>query len=71
MRAALDNARGRDERDLRLLAQLRQRQRAAVAHRRADLGQRDVDIVLERAGVRDVGVNAFLEGKLARAAEVV
>ena len=71
VRAALDNARGRDERDLRLLAQLRQRQRAAVAHRRADLGQRDVDVVLERAGVRDIGVNAFLEGELARAAEVV
>ena len=71
MRAALDDTRRGNQRDLGLLAQLRQRQRTAVAHRRTDLGERRMHVVLERASIRHIGINAFLEGELARATEII
>ena len=44
---------------------------AAVAHGRADLCQRLLDVIGELAGVGHVGVHALLEGQLLAAAEVV
>ena len=61
VRAALDDARRGYERDLRLVAQLAQGERSAVAHRRADLAQRDAEIVAQRAGIGHVGVDALFE----------
>ena len=45
--------------------------RAAVAHRRFDLGQRKVDIVMQGACIRHVGIYAFLELHARVAAKVV
>ena len=69
--ATLDDRGGRNEREPRLLLQLLNRERAAVAHRGLDLVQRGVHAVLERAGIGHVGVDALLEGKLSRATEVI
>ena len=71
MRAALDDAHRGHERQTRLLLQLADGQRAAVAHGRAHLRQRLLDIVGELAGVGHVGVHALLEGQLLAAAEVI
>ena len=53
------------------IAELRQRQRTAVAHRAANLSQRRLNIILERTGVRHIGVNAFLKGELAGTAQII
>ena len=45
VRAALDDARRGYERDLRFVAQFTEVERTAVAHRRADLAQRDAEVV--------------------------
>ena len=58
VRAALDDGGSGNERDLRLLLELRNGERAAVAHGRADLAQRQAEVVLQRACVRNIGVNA-------------
>ena len=68
---ALDNRGGRDERQASLLLQLLDALSTAVAHRGLNLVERSVDALLERARVGNVGVDALLEGKLARATEVI
>lgn len=40
----------------------------AVAHRVLDLAERQIDIILQRAGVWHIGVHAFYERKLVGAA---
>ena len=71
VRTALDDARRGYERDLRFVAQLTEVERTAVAHRRADLAQRDVDVVAQGTGIGNVGVDALFKRQLAVAAEVV
>ena len=71
MRAALNNARCGDKGQLRFLLQLGDCERAAVAHGGLYLAQRERDIVLEAAGIGDIGVNALLERQLLVAAEVI
>ena len=62
MRHALDDRSRADERELSLLLELRDRERSAIAHRGADLGERHCDVVLQRSRIGNVGVYAFLEG---------
>ena len=71
MRAALDDAGRGNERKFRLLAELRETECATVAHGRANLGERRFDIFLQGACVRNIGVNALLEGELFAAAKVI
>ncbi len=71
MGAAFDDADRGDEGEFRFLLQFFDAQRAAVAHGGANLRQGDAHVVVQRAGVRNVGIDAFLEGELAVAAEVV
>ena len=71
MCAALDDRGCGYQRDLCLLLELRNGQRAAVAHGGTYLAQGQAEVVLQRACVRNVGVNAFLEGQLLVAAHVV
>ena len=54
-----------------LLLQLRNAQGTAVAHGGANLAQGNANIILQAAGIRHIGVNAFLEGQLLGAAQVV
>jgi len=69
--AALNDADRGDEGELGPFLQLFDAERAAVAHGGAHLRQRDANVVVQRAGVRNVGIDAFLEGELTVAAEVV
>ena len=55
MCAAFDYARCGDKGQLRFLLQLGDIERAAVAHGGLYLAQRERDIVLERAGVGNIG----------------
>lgn len=71
MGAAFDDADRGDKGKLGPLLQLFDAERAAVAHGGAHLRQRDAHVVVQRAGIRNVGIDAFLEGELTVAAEVV
>ena len=71
MRAALDNGRGADQRELRLVLELGDGERTAVAHGALQLQQRDGHVVLKAARIGNVGVHAFLEGQRLLAAQVV
>ena len=61
----------RYQRKFCLIAEFRQGQRTAVAHGAANLGQRRADIVLQGAGIRNIGVNAFFEGEFLGAAQII
>ena len=69
--AALDDAGGGDERELRVLLQVRDRRHAAVAHGRLDLVKASCDVILQGARVGDVGIHALFKRKARLAAEVV
>ena len=69
MCAALDDRGRGNQRNLCLLLQLGDGQRATVAHGRANLVERQGDVILQRASIRYIGVNAFLEGQLLCAAQ--
>ena len=71
MGPALHNGDGADKRQLGLLPQLRDGQRAAVAHGGAHSGQRGGHAVAQCPGVGDVGVHSLLKAELGRAAQVV
>ena len=71
MIAALDDAGGGDERELRVLLQVRDRRHAAVAHGRLDLVKASCDVILQGARVGDVGIHALFKRKARLAAEVV
>ena len=70
-RQALDDGGGADDGELGLVLELGDGKRTAVAHGGLDLQQRDRDVVLKRAGVRHVGVDALLERQALLAAQVV
>ena len=69
--AALDDAGGGDERELRVLLKIGDRGHAAVAHGGFDLIKATRDIILQRACVGDIGIHALLKGKTRLAADVV
>ena len=71
MGAALDDAGGGDKGQLCFLLELSDRQRTAVAHRRTDLAERQRNIVLQRAGIGYIGIDAFFKGELRIAAEII
>ena len=71
MAAALYDAGGGDHGQTRLLLQLGDGERAAVAHGAAHLGKRYIHAVLQCAGIRHVAVHALFKAQLARAAQVV
>ena len=71
MGAAFDDAGGGDEGDAGIFLELRDRQSTAVAHGGFDFVQGHLNVVLEAAGVRYVGIDAFFEGELACAAHIV
>ena len=62
--AALDNACGGNEGELRLFLKLGDSKRAAVAHCGLNLCKGKAYIVLKTARVGNVGVNPLFKGKL-------
>ena len=71
MCAALDDAGRRDEGELCLVTELREAERTTVAHRRADLGERRLHVLLQRPCIGDVGINPLLKGELLAPAEII
>ena len=69
--AAFDDGGGGDEGQTRVVLQLFDGEHATVAHGGANLAQRKLDVVFQRAGVWHVGIDAFFEGELAVAAHVI
>ena len=51
----------RGQREARGALQFGNRQRSAVAHRRAHLGQRGLEAVLQWTGIGNIAVDAFFE----------
>ena len=68
MIAALDNRSGRNKSYPSLILKLAYRDSTAVAHGTAYLIHRYLNIVMQRAGIRNVGINALLKAELARSA---
>ena len=62
--AAFVNADSRSDGEPRALIKLAQRGRPAVAHRGAHFRERDLEVVLQLAGVRDVAVDSLFELEL-------
>ena len=71
MAAALDDGNGGDQGQFCFFLQLWNGQRAAVAHGGADFAQRQTHVILERACVWNIGVNALFEGQFLVTAQVV
>ena len=69
--AALDDAGGGDERELRVFLEVWDGRHAAVAHGRLDLIKASCDVILQRACVGDVRVDALFKGKTRLTAQVV
>ena len=71
MAAAFHNGGGRNDRQAGFLLQFRDGQRTTVAHGGTHLVQRGLHAIGQRAGIRNVGDNAFLEAQLLGAAQVL
>ena len=71
MVSAFDDRRGGNEGHLRVAAQIGKVCNAAVAHGGLHLVEAFLHVVVERARVNDVGINALFKGKLRLSAEVV
>ena len=71
MVAALDDGGGRHQRQLGIPLQVGDGDHAAVAHGGLDLVQGGLHIVMQGAGVGDIGVHALLIALLGGAAQIV
>ena len=71
MTAALDYADGRHQSELCIALEVCKIGHTAVAHGGLYLVNALFEVVVQRACIGDVGVNAFLEAELALAAEVI
>ena len=71
MGTALHNGDRGHQRQLGLLPQLRDGERAAVAHGGAHFGQGGGHAVGKGAGIGHIGVHTLLKGELGRAAQII
>ena len=71
VRSALDNTCCRNEGEFCLLLKFRYCECSAVAHCGLNLSKRNSNIVFKASCVRNIGIDAFLEGELLVAAEVI
>lgn len=71
MRAALYNARRGDQRDFRILLELRNGQATAVAHGGAHLGEGKLHIILQAARIGHERIDALLKRQLRCAAHII
>ena len=69
--AAFNNTYRGYKRELRFILQFLDVERAAVAHCGAYLAEGNSDVVMQRACIRYVGIDTFLEGELGSSAKVI
>ena len=71
MAAAFHNGGGRNDRQAGFLLQFRDGQRTTVAHGGTHLVQRGLHAIGQRAGIRNVRINALLKAQLLGTAKVI
>ncbi len=71
MATAFHNGGGRNDRQAGFLLQFRDGQRTTVAHGGTHLVQRGLHAIGQRAGIRNVRINAFLKAQLLGTAKVI